>query len=178
MDKKKKKKRGVYLKNMKQKEKLEEYDPNNGKGLKLQWLNFIKEYIKNGGNATEAYITAYPEVNRESARRNGSRLLTHADIIGEIGNRYDVQTATDAWVIATAMKYAKAGLENPKVALAGVKALEMIARSKGMLTDVQKVEFTAENPAVFFAPYSKEEAEEMDKMFQPKDGKPPIRIIE
>ncbi len=172
------KKRGVYLKSLTQKEGLEEYDPTKGKGLKLQWLNFIKEYIKNGGNATEAYSFAYPGASKESSRRNGSRLLSQADIIGEIRNRFDEQTATDAWIIATAMKYAKAGLENPKVALAGVKALEMIARSKGMLTDVQKVEFTAENPAIFLSPFSKEEKEEMDKMFQPKDGKPPIRIIE
>lgn len=173
MGKKKAKKRGVYLKSLKQKEGLEDFDPVKGKGLKLQWLNFISAYIKNGGNATEAYVTAYPEANRESARRNGSRLLTHADVLEEIRSRYDTQTVTDAWVIATAMKYAKAGLENPKVALAGVKALEMIARSKGMLTDVQKVEFTAENPAIFPALIRPEEAKKFDQMV--KDG---VRIFE
>ena len=73
-----------YLKSSKQKEGIGEYAPREGKGLKLQWLNFISAYIKNGGNATEAYLIAYPAVNRETARRNGSRLLSHADIIGEI----------------------------------------------------------------------------------------------
>lgn len=151
------------MKSLTQKEQLEEYDPAAGKGLKLQWLKFISEYIKNGGNATEAYSLAYPEASRETARRNGSRLLTQTDILEEIRNRYDSQTVTDDWVIATAKKYALAGLEAPKMALAGAKALEMIARSKGMLTDVKKVEFTAENPAIFLAPYSAEDAERMRK---------------
>lgn len=164
--KKKAKKRGVYLKNLKQKEGLEDYDPAKGKGLKLQWLNFITAYIKNGGNATEAYSSAYPEASKETARRNGSRLLTQADILGEIRNRYDTQTVTDAWIIATAQKYALAGLENPRMALAAVKALEMIARSKGMLTDVQKVEFTAENPAIFLPLISKESKEKFDEMVE------------
>ena len=172
------KKRGVYLKSSMQKEGLEDFDPTEGVGLKLQWLNFIKEYIKNGGNATEAYSSAYPGASKETARRNGSRLLTQADIIGEIRSRYDEQTATDAWIIATAMKYVKAGLENSKVALAGVKALEMIARSRGMLTDIQKVEFTAESPAVFLSPYSEEERVEMERKFQSSDGEKLTRIIE
>lgn len=151
MEKKARKKRGTYLKDTSQKEGLSEYSPSEGKGLKLQWLNFITAYIKNGGNATEAYSVAYPGASKETARRNGSRLLTQTDILGEIRNRYDSQTVTDDWIIATAQKYALAGLETPKMALAGAKALEMIARSKGMLTDVKKVEFTAESPAVFLA---------------------------
>ena len=174
MDNIKAKRRGVYLKNSKQKEELEEYDPIEGKGLKLQWLNFISVYIKNGGNATDAYIAAYPEVNKESARRNGSRLLTHADILEEIQNRYDEQKVTDAWVIAIAMRYVMAGVvENTKVALAGVKALEIIAKSKGMLSDIQKIGFTSENPAVFLPLMSKEEAAILDEMI--KSGQ---RIIE
>lgn len=163
MDKTKQKKRGVFLKSLKQKEGLEEYDPAKGKGLKLQWLKFISEYIKNGGNATEAYLSVYVGASRETARRNGSRLLTYTDILEEIKNRYDEQTVTDAWVIAIAKDYVLAGLSNPKVSLAGVKALEMIARSKGMLTDTKKPFFTAENPAVFLPIMSKEEKEKMDK---------------
>jgi len=164
MRKKKQKRKGIYLKSSKQKEGIVEYAPRNGEGLKLQWLNFISAYIKNGGNATEAYAVTYPEASRETARRNGSRLLTRADIIGEISYRYDQQTATEAWIIATAMKYATAGLENPKWAFAGVKALEMIARSKGLLTETHKVEFTSENPAVFLPVISKEEKKKFDEI--------------
>lgn len=166
MDKKKQKKRGVFLKSLKQKEELAEYDPAKGKGLKLQWLKFISEYIKNSGNATEAYLTAYTGASRETARRNGSRLLTYADIIEEIKNRYDEQTVTDAWIITTAKNYVLAGLGNSKVALAGVKALEMIARSKGMLTDTKKPFFTAENPAIFPALVTAEHKKKWDKMVE------------
>lgn len=173
MKEKKQKKKGIFLKTSKQKEGLGDYEPSNGKGLKLQWLNFIAAYIKNGGNATGAYQTAYPEASKETARRNGSRLLTQADIISEINDRYDQQTATEAWVIASAMKYVSAGLEDTKFAYAGVKALELIAKSKGLLTDMHKVEFTAENPAVFMPLYSKEEMEKFKAM--EKSGQ---RIIE
>jgi len=168
MKKKKQKKRGVYLKSIKQKEGLEEYVPIKGRGLKLQWINFIKEYIKNGGNATEAYMVAYPKANRETARRNGSKLLTQTDIIGEISNHYDQESATESWVISSARKYVVNGLKDPKWAYAGVKALEMIAKNKGMLTDTKKFEFTAENPAVFLSPYTKEEAEKFRKMSEKK----------
>ncbi len=164
MDRKKQKKRGVYLKSQKQKEGLGDYDPAKGKGLKLQWLKFISEYIKNGGNATEAYSSVYVEASRETARRNGSKLLTYTDIIEEIKNRYDEQTVTDSWVIATAKRYVLNGLNNSRVALAGIKALEMIARSRGMLTETSKPFFTAENPAIFLPIVSKEEKEKMDKL--------------
>ena len=170
---KKQKKRGVFLKSIKQKEGLGEYVPREGKGLKLQWLKFISEYIKNGGNATEAYLKAYPEASKETARRNGSRLLTYTDILEEIKNRYDEQTVTDSWVIAIAKGYVLAGLSNPKVALAGVKALEMIARSKGMLTDTKKPFFTAENPAIFPALIKPETVKEMEEL-----SKRGIRICE
>lgn len=166
MEGKKQKSRGVYLKSLQQKAGLEKYQPKEGKGLKMQWLNFIGAYIRNGGNATEAYATAYPEASRETARRNGSRLLTHADIIEEISSRYDQQTVTDAWIIATAKKFVLAGLENPKLAFSGVKALEMIARSKGLLNDVHKEYFTAENPAIFPALVRPETVRKMEEQIR------------
>lgn len=164
MSKKKQKKRGVFLKNSKQKEGIEKYDPSEGKGLKLQWLNFISNYIKNGGNATEAYLIAYPKSSEESARRSASDLLTNPDIIGEISNRYDQQTITEAWVIANAKEYVLAGLNDSKFAYAGVKALEMIAKSKGMLTDNHKFEFTSENPAIVPPVVSSNKAKELNKI--------------
>lgn len=133
-------------------------------GLRPQWLQFISAYIKNGGNATEAYVSVYPEATRETARRNGSRLLTNADILEEIGYRYDEQRATDAWVIGVAMKYASLGIDNPKMAFASVKALELIARSKGMLTDIKKVEFSGENPAIFLPLITEAEKKKFDEM--------------
>ena len=134
---------------------------NNERGLRLAWLTFIKEYIASEGNATEAYLKAYPGVSRDVARRNGARLLTNADIREEISCRYDQQRATEAWIIANLMFIVKNPSKSP---MAAVKALETLARVKGMLTDTKKIEFTTENPAVFLAPYSQEEKERIDEM--------------
>ena len=41
---------------------------------------FIKAYIENGGNATQAYIAVNPNVKKESARELGYRMLTKVDI--------------------------------------------------------------------------------------------------
>lgn len=42
------------------------------------------EGIVAGLNGTEAYCRAYPKASRETARRNGSALLTKADVKAEI----------------------------------------------------------------------------------------------
>lgn len=49
-------------------------------------LDFINEYLQTW-NATEAYARAYPRATRETARRNGHRLLTNADIRQELKRR-------------------------------------------------------------------------------------------
>ncbi len=162
--KKRQKKRGVFLKNAKQKEGMEKFDPTKGNGLKLQWLNFISEFIKNEGNGTDAYMKAYPDATRESARRNASRLLTHADIMEEISHRYSQSCVTDAWVISNAKEYVEKGKNDHRMANAAVKALELLARSKGMLTDNKRVEFTGENPAIFMPVCTPAEASKMNEL--------------
>lgn len=47
---------------------------------------FADEYIKSG-NATDAYVKAGYKCSRSTARRNGNRLLTNADIKSYIENR-------------------------------------------------------------------------------------------
>jgi phage terminase small subunit len=49
---------------------------------------FIAEYIANNCNATKAYASVY-SVNEESARREGSRLLSNVDIKAEIDKEID-----------------------------------------------------------------------------------------
>jgi len=49
---------------------------------------FCEEYLRLW-NATDAYQAAYPKASRETARRNGSDLLTNTDIAQEIKARID-----------------------------------------------------------------------------------------
>ena len=49
---------------------------------------FADEYIANKGNATQAYLKAYPSVTKETtANSNGSRLLRNAKVAGYIAER-------------------------------------------------------------------------------------------
>ena len=57
---------------------------------------FIKAYIENGGNATQAYIAVNPNVKKESARELGYRMLTKVDItMNEI---MELMGTTDAYL--------------------------------------------------------------------------------
>jgi len=50
-------------------------------GLTPNQRAFADEWIINGGNATQAYLKAYPSVKNENvARANGSRLLANANV--------------------------------------------------------------------------------------------------
>lgn len=48
--------------------------------LTLKQMNFCEEYLKNGGNATEAYMTAYNSTSQKSAVIEASRLMKREDI--------------------------------------------------------------------------------------------------
>lgn len=58
------------------------------KGLTQKQALFVSEYLKNEGNATEAYIQAgYQAKNRNIARTMASRLLTNANVSRAISER-------------------------------------------------------------------------------------------
>lgn len=48
--------------------------------LTIKQANFCEEYIKNGGNGTQAYLTAYDSNSPTSAQIEASRLLDREDI--------------------------------------------------------------------------------------------------
>ena len=57
--------------------------------LTIKQQTFADNYIKYG-NATEAYLKAYPSVKKETtARTNGSRLLTNANVKAYIKDRME-----------------------------------------------------------------------------------------
>jgi len=68
---------------------------------------FCEEYLRLW-NATDAYQAAYPKASRETARRNGSDLLTNTDIAAEIKARTDEQAMSANEVLARLAEHARA----------------------------------------------------------------------
>lgn len=57
-------------------------------GLTSNQRAFADEYIRNKGNATQAYLFAYPHIKKENtASSNGSRLLRNAKVSKYIADR-------------------------------------------------------------------------------------------
>ena len=57
---------------------------------------FIDAYLKNSGNATEAYLALHPKVKRRTARELGYRMLTKVDI--SVTELLDKMGVTDAYL--------------------------------------------------------------------------------
>lgn len=133
-------------------------------GLKREWVMFIDEYLRNGFNATQAYMKAYPECKETSAIKQACLLLKNSNIRNEINNIMETQLLTDNWVLSVGKEYVMKGLIDEKWAKAGSSVLEMFAKSKGMLTDIHRHEFDNDNPAIITIPVSPERQEEIAKM--------------
>lgn len=57
------------------------------KGLRVNDLLFIEEYLRNGRNATQAYRTAHPKSGYQSATVLGARVLGKVCVQAEIAKR-------------------------------------------------------------------------------------------
>jgi phage terminase small subunit len=68
---------------------------------------FCEEYLRLW-NATDAYLAAYPKSSRDAARRDGSRLLTNADIAAEIQARIEELTMSANEVLTRLAEQARA----------------------------------------------------------------------
>jgi len=68
---------------------------------------FCEEYLRLW-NATDAYLAAYPKSSRDSARRDGSRLLTNADIAAEIQMRVEELALSANEVLVRLAEHARA----------------------------------------------------------------------
>ena len=75
----------------------------------LRERKFIDAYIKNNGNATEAYLALHPKAKRTSAADLGYRLLRKVDI--SVTELLDKMGVTDAYL----NEKLKEGLEATKV---------------------------------------------------------------
>jgi len=98
--------------------------------LRPSWAFFVSAYLSNGGNATNAYSIAYPNATLETSRRNGSKLLTKTDIRKGINEKMDEMWITDEYIVASLYRISK--MEGHRSPYAAAKALEILARIKGM----------------------------------------------
>ena len=62
----------------------------------LRERKFIKAYIENGGNATQAYLVLHPEAKRETAGELGYRMLKKVDI--SMDELLEMMGTTDAYL--------------------------------------------------------------------------------
>jgi hypothetical protein len=62
----------------------------------LRERKFIKAYIENSGNATEAYLVINPKTERERAREYGYRMLQKVDI--SVTELMELMGTTDAYL--------------------------------------------------------------------------------
>ena len=124
---------------------------------------FVNEYFKNGFNAKRAYMAISPNIDERSAEVNASKLLRNAKVRELIERKQEVNEIDDNYVLDLMKAYAENGVTNPKFANAGAKAVELLGKTRGMLTDTKKIIFDANNPAVFVSPMTKEEMEQLSK---------------
>lgn len=109
-----------------------------GKALSPKHRVFCEEYLQKW-NATDAYLAAYPKVSRDVARRNGSRLLTNADISAEITRRVEEISLSANEVLVRLTEHAKADFkEFLNIAPNGDVSLD-IAKAEGKTHLIKKV---------------------------------------
>lgn len=93
---------------------------------------FCEEYLKLW-NATDAYQAAYPKSSRDSARRDGSRLLTNADIAEEIQRRIAERTMTADEVLVRLAEQARSDYSAYLMSDGTVDLPRLLADGKGHL---------------------------------------------
>ena len=79
--------------------------------LSIKHQRFVEEYLQNS-NATDAYQTVYPGVNRTTAASNGWRLLRNARIAEAIQARLDQAAMPADEVLSRITDHARADIDD------------------------------------------------------------------
>ena len=79
--------------------------------LSIKHQRFVEEYLQNS-NATEAYQTVYPGVNRTTAASNGWRLLRNARVAEAIQARLNQSAMPADEVLARITDHARADIDD------------------------------------------------------------------
>jgi phage terminase small subunit len=103
-----------------------------GVAMNRKHQQFASEYLKNL-NATRAYMKVYPAASYETARRNGSELLTNTDIAQEVKRRLDENAMTADEVLARLAEYGRAEYSPYITSDGSVNIAKLIEDDKGHL---------------------------------------------
>lgn len=115
--------------------------------------DFIMEYISNGFNGIQAYLSAYPNSTVKTARTNAYKLLGKDEIREEIERQVKMIleakhiTAERVLLEIADIAFALKGDEVYDVK-AKLKALELLQKQMGLQTTNSKIEATFE-PVIF-----------------------------
>ena len=106
-------------------------------------IQFIEHYMSNGMNATQAYLSTYPNVTEETANVNGCRLLSNANIKARI-EELQAETSkslqiTKESLINDLITIKQLCLDNPRGVHNSIKAIEVIKKMLGF-NEPDKVE--------------------------------------
>lgn len=111
------------------------------KELSAKHRLFVAEYLRTW-NATDAYVVAYPKASRETARRNGSLLLTNTDIKAEIDLYLNEKVMSANEVLARLTEQARSEQSRYITASGGVNLAQMIADGKShLIKGIKRTQF-------------------------------------
>lgn len=131
-------------------------------GLLPRWVLFIDKYFELKFNASAAYMAVYDVKDANVASAAAARLLGYVSVDSEIKARLLSQRVTNNAIVEQLWDIA-VNYRGAKTIGAAVAALGILAKANGMLVDTKKQPFTGENPAVFAAPFTAEEMQQMQE---------------
>lgn len=105
----------------------------------------LEEYLKNGFNGTEAYLVAYPDVNRNTAKTNGSKVIKHPLVQAEI-MKYQMNNKKKndieiSYIIENLMEIVESSKLDDKVdRISILKALDQLSKISGLYVTNIKTE--------------------------------------
>ena len=95
---------------------------------------FCLEYMKNGFNATRAYMSVYPDTKEPSARASASELLTNLNItkrIAKIQDELAENWGIDIQEVVNSIKKTRASAKSQNDFNASLKADDMLLKIRG-----------------------------------------------
>ena len=106
--------------------------------IKPKHLVFVQEYLKNGNNATQAYLSMNGTVGNGTARTEGSKLLTEPDIQRMMSEQFEgdavLRVATKEYLLQQTHDIGNLALGSEKYDTA-LKAIELKGKLNRVFTD-------------------------------------------